>query len=742
MPILAWRTDADAFQFDNTWTFDSTEQTTLAGIAAGIAPLAIAQITALNPVIALDPGLLTILTAAASTAAATITATASLPTYGLCGGMAYISADFWLAKAPLPGGGNINDHPSRTVAGQSTLRAAIWNRLLDSLSPTGGNCLQTTVFWSLVLNQLPAQLGGGTGALFRWTENEWPKVKAAIDSGKPCPIGLLYANRDIWFQHQILVYGYELLPGGGTVRLHVYDSYFPHIFGDSADIPASDYLTFNLKGTALTATSPSDKFGPGLAGFFVTNYSPKAPPAGLDASFGRFVTWDGHTNFLTAYGATLRVANATELAALGGTSTTPRPATPPPLSSSARPRDGALLREHSVAPVFLYQGGAPFHVPNPAQLANFGGFTAVRVVPNKTIRVFAGFPADGTLIREFSDKGVFLCNQGALATSNTPSTSVDVRTVPDGAIRALLLEKISFGYSNLTVGDSCPTTVSLKLPFAGADTLVAVSSDQPAVATVPATVTISKGSTVSPTFNVVSTGAALAPGTSAIQITATVGEASVSGVLPLNPPGIVQFTLSPATVVAGQASVGTIVIAARYPAPITVNVTSSDSYYANVSVPVIILANATSTTFTVDTPTLNVPIVPATAQIQVSYGNSSASAVLTIQSSVVAGVVKSISLSPASVVSGGTSIATVTLMSAVGVATNVGLAAHPPNTGLLGTTSPLITSISPTTIPIAAGQTQGHATIHTKTIPANATLRSAVITAVAVTQVSATLTLI
>jgi hypothetical protein len=205
MPLLTWRTDADGFNFNNTWTFDSTEQAILAGLAGAFAPAAVASVVAVNPVIALDPVLLTLLTITASTAATAITATAKLPTYGMCGGMAYTSLDYWHAKAALPRGGNFNDQPMRTAASQTTLRNTIWQRLIDSL--TVGGCLQQTIEWSLVLNQLPPVLGGGARTLLSWTAQEWVKIAASTDAGKPCPIGLIYTTRDIWFQHQILVYG-------------------------------------------------------------------------------------------------------------------------------------------------------------------------------------------------------------------------------------------------------------------------------------------------------------------------------------------------------------------------------------------------------------------------------------------------------------------------------------------------------------------------------------------------------
>jgi hypothetical protein len=116
---------------------------------------------------------------------------------------------------------------------------------------------------------------------------------------------------------------------------------------------------------------------------------------------------------------------------------------------------------------------------------HFGGWSAVRVVPDNTISRFSASPANGTLIHEFSDTNVFVCNHGSVSLTQPPSGKPDVRAVPDGAIQSLLLEKLSLDYSAITVGASCNGTVSLKTAFPGADVSVALSSSQPTIATVP-----------------------------------------------------------------------------------------------------------------------------------------------------------------------------------------------------------------------------------------------------------------
>jgi len=195
MPLLAWRNDADGFAFVNSWAFDASERAALAGIAQSVvAPTVIATVGAIVP----DPILVSAVTAAASVAAA-YPAAGPLPTYGMCGGMAYASLDYWHARMVLPRGAGQSDEPTRATPTSAAIRNMIWQRLLDSL--TGGGVLQRTLEWSLLLNNVPAWAGGGPGALLSRTQSEWALLRSRIDSGQPSPIGLIYTGRSVWDQH-------------------------------------------------------------------------------------------------------------------------------------------------------------------------------------------------------------------------------------------------------------------------------------------------------------------------------------------------------------------------------------------------------------------------------------------------------------------------------------------------------------------------------------------------------------
>lgn len=432
MSRLAFRNDADGFAFANSWAFDATERAALSALARGIVvPAATGLVAGIFP----EPTLLATVAAVAN-AAALYPLTGNLSTYGLCGGMSFLAVDIWRQRQVMPRGAHRDDQPDRASLPGRTLRDLIWRRLLDSLGP--GGALKGTVEWSVLLNQVPPWLGGGAPALLNRTRPQLAALRARIDAGQPCPIALLYTGRNIWDQHQILVHGYEDGPGNRTT-LFVYDCNAPSGFGDTGD----SLVTLDTTGPALVATTPSD-YGNALAGFFLTNYFPMPLPGNLADAWGRFVRWEaGPKVFLMADGVRLPIASPPELAALGGDFGMVRIAPGAALPVTPRPRDGALMRERSSAPVFLYQGGAPFWIPDPAWLERFGGWGPVRVVPDGTLAAFAGPPDHGTLLREWNDPRVWRIEAGVRRWVRNPTELAkwggftSVRLVPDGALAPL-----------------------------------------------------------------------------------------------------------------------------------------------------------------------------------------------------------------------------------------------------------------------------------------------------------------
>jgi hypothetical protein len=433
MPKLAWRSDVDGFAFANSWSLDFAERAALTQLAPGLIPAAVGAVGLIIP----DPVTIAILTGTLTAAAQGYLTLGPSPAIGLCGGMAYAALDHWRSKTPLPRGANAADQPTRTSPAPAVLRDLIWRRLLDSL--TFGGVLQRTLEWTLLLNQVPAFLGGGAGRLLRDTQAEWNLVKAHIDAGEPWPIGLVYSGRDVWNQHQVLVYGYED-NGDGTGKLYVYDCNKPHQPSDIID----SVITLDFTGPALVAATPSERPGGTLAGFFCSNYAFVPPPPGLAPRYGQFLRWNNDSRvFMVTEGTRLPVADAAELGALGASPADVR-MTGLPLPVLRAPRDGALLRERSAAPVFLYAGDAPFQIPDPDWLRRFGGWEVTRTVPDGTLATFAGTPATGTLLREWSDARVFVMQGGQRHWVRTGG-GVDqfggnraIRVVPDGALAGIV----------------------------------------------------------------------------------------------------------------------------------------------------------------------------------------------------------------------------------------------------------------------------------------------------------------
>ncbi|MBP5987163.1 MAG: hypothetical protein KA538_08245 [Azonexus sp.] len=429
MAILQWRNDADGFAFINSWEFDSTERAALTALVQPLVPGVVATVAGVVP----DPLILTAVAVAASGYAAV----GKLDTYGLCGGMAYAALDHWHARVPLPRGAHRNDQPQRTAPAPAAIRASLWERLLDSL--THGDVLRRTIEWSIFLNQVPTWFGGGAEGLKARTIPEWDTVRRHIDAGRPWPIGLIYTNRSVWSQHQVLVYGYENT-GVSQGKLYVYDSNAPSQFADESH----SEITLDFRGTTLVATSPSDTAGvDSLAGFFCSNYSP-ATPLGRAKEYGEFLAWvrDRRT-FMVTDGARMQVAGAGEFSALGGVTANVRSTAVTLLAHHTRPRDGACFRERSSAPVYLFAGGMPFWIPDQVWMQRFGGFGQVRIVPDGAIAAFQKVPDEGTLLREWSSPKVWRMMNGFRRWVTTPAELAkwggmpSVRVVPDDGLKPI-----------------------------------------------------------------------------------------------------------------------------------------------------------------------------------------------------------------------------------------------------------------------------------------------------------------
>ena len=184
------------------------------------------------------------------------------PVYGLCGGMCFAALDFYLHGYDLSPfrGQSPDDHPAHGT----DLRRYIWDRQLDSLVSDGARFL----IWLVLLSYVPTvwPFRGGTRWLLTQSRREWIKLKTYLDAGKPVPIGLTRATRNVFENHQVLAVGYKETDNvHGTI--FVYDPNCP-------DTESSIHLEFGLQ--ALNGRESCRTEAP-LRGFFCETYSPSDP---------------------------------------------------------------------------------------------------------------------------------------------------------------------------------------------------------------------------------------------------------------------------------------------------------------------------------------------------------------------------------------------------------------------------------------------------------------------------------
>ncbi|MEA2023599.1 MAG: hypothetical protein U9N79_04830 [Actinomycetota bacterium] len=176
--------------------------------------------------------------------------------FGLCGGMSWASLDRYLKDEPPP---IQTSGPARDTALFNELVA----RQADSMQR--GQMITTCLRYQIVPEVAPGWWPSRR-SLGRITEiDEWPKVKASLDSGRPAPICLVrvrgMSNPDR--HHQVLTTGYHL-NRANVLTINVYDPNHPDARPEIALQLGTRRHDLNL---TQTTREP-------LYGFFTTNYRP------------------------------------------------------------------------------------------------------------------------------------------------------------------------------------------------------------------------------------------------------------------------------------------------------------------------------------------------------------------------------------------------------------------------------------------------------------------------------------
>ncbi len=243
-----------------------------------------------------------------------------------------------------------------------------------------------------------------------------------------------------------------------------------------------------------------------------------------------------------------------------------------------------------------------------------------------------------------------------LATSTvTAGTSVTIAatysslTLTQNLYVQPLLSSLSLSPPTVTGGSSSTGTITLNGPAPAGGVSISLSSGNTAVATVPTSVAVAAGAT-SVQFPVTTS---MVTSVSSAAISASYAGVSASQTLTVNPIQV-SVSLSPTSVVGGNPSTGTVTLSGQAPANgLTVTLSSSNTTVATVPGNVIVAAGQTSATFTVTTTAVT---SSTSVYITAAYGGLSNYAYMTVQP-----LLRSISVSPYSVIGGNPATGTVTL---------------------------------------------------------------------------------
>ena len=189
---------------------------------------------------------------------------------GLCGGMTFAARDFFEAGVAIPA-----DTESPTGQG-----VPLFDFLVDRQIKSFDLPHLPETLMAIMSPAYPDHDGGllghfgADGRARLMARSEFAKIRAAIDSGKPCPICIIKAKSTnpaaLGENHQILVYGYQV--NGTQLTLWVYDPNNPG--RDDAGL----VLDIGRTDRTIDVSVSIDDLNT-IYCYVVTNYAPSPPPA-------------------------------------------------------------------------------------------------------------------------------------------------------------------------------------------------------------------------------------------------------------------------------------------------------------------------------------------------------------------------------------------------------------------------------------------------------------------------------
>jgi hypothetical protein len=306
-------------------------------------------------------------------------------------------------------------------------------------------------------------------------------------------------------------------------------------------------------------------------------------------------------------------------------------APPPPALSTFVLNPSNLQGGASSAGTAILNGPAP------------SGGTVVSLSSSNT--AVASVPASVT-VPAGADRASFTVATTAVTTTQSPVITVSAGGVtqtmtmtvnPPPPPPTRTLTALTLSPATVTGGSSSTGTVTLSGAAPAGGAVVNLSSADPTVATVPASVTVPAGASSS-TFAVATSSVSASQ---SVFISGTAGGVTQSAQLTVNPstpppppppppaPAVSALGLNPSTVTGGAGSTGTVTLSSAAPAGgLVVNLTSNNTA-ASVPASVTVAAGATTATFSVTTTSVTATQAPV---ISATGGGATRTATLTVNS--------------------------------------------------------------------------------------------------------------
>ena len=235
--------------------------------------------------------------------------------------------------------------------------------------------------------------------------------------------------------------------------------------------------------------------------------------------------------------------------------------------------------------------------PSGGAAVSIGSSTTAAVPSVVTLNIPAG-QTTGTF--SISTSVVSSTTTATISAALNGSTQYATLTITAGGNGSIPVSSLTINPNSVTSGTTSQGNVGLAAAPT-ANTAVTLSSSNPSVASVPATVTVAAGTT-NATFNI-TTGSVSAATTATI--TATLGSSQNATIMvsPGSSSGVTlsSLTLNPTSVRGGGTSQGTVKLSGPAPSDTVVSLSSSKTSVATVPSSVTVAAGASSATFTVQT---------------------------------------------------------------------------------------------------------------------------------------------